>query len=160
MKSKQYFNEIIHAYIVPTTDPHRVINSFSSVTYPRNLEIRSFPIEDVSSPLEMRIPRTGVRWVQDFWTWIRLCIFSYTLNISKNFFGAGPDKIKISEAGSIPHSHPHLSQEMSNFQIAVYVTLVNWFVDFNLNRMNMLLIVINDENLFQILLDQMVWFEF
>lgn len=24
MKSKKYFNEIIHAYIVPTTDPHRV----------------------------------------------------------------------------------------------------------------------------------------
>ena len=24
MKSKQYFNEIIDAYIVPTTDPHRV----------------------------------------------------------------------------------------------------------------------------------------
>jgi hypothetical protein len=24
MKSKKYFNEIIHAYIVPTTDPHKV----------------------------------------------------------------------------------------------------------------------------------------
>jgi hypothetical protein len=24
MKSKKYFNEIIDAYIVPTTDPHRV----------------------------------------------------------------------------------------------------------------------------------------
>ncbi|CAF1518364.1 unnamed protein product, partial [Adineta steineri] len=23
MKSKQYFNDIIHAYIIPTTDPHR-----------------------------------------------------------------------------------------------------------------------------------------
>jgi hypothetical protein len=28
MKSKQYFNEIIHAYIVPTTDPHRVNHLF------------------------------------------------------------------------------------------------------------------------------------
>ena len=26
MKSKNYFNEIIDAYIVPTTDPHRVVN--------------------------------------------------------------------------------------------------------------------------------------
>lgn len=30
MKSKKYFNDIIHAYIIPTTDPHRVfIFSFS-----------------------------------------------------------------------------------------------------------------------------------
>jgi len=28
MKSKKYFNEIIDAYIVPTTDPHRVIILF------------------------------------------------------------------------------------------------------------------------------------
>jgi len=26
MKSKKYFNEIIDAYIVPTTDPHRVFH--------------------------------------------------------------------------------------------------------------------------------------
>lgn len=28
MKSKKYFNEIIHAYIVPTTDPHRVNRNY------------------------------------------------------------------------------------------------------------------------------------
>jgi hypothetical protein len=37
MKSKKYFNDIIHAYIVPTTDPHRVrfilYYYFSSVIY-------------------------------------------------------------------------------------------------------------------------------
>jgi hypothetical protein len=65
MKSKKYFNEIIDAYIVPTTDPHRVII-------------------------------------------LSLLSFFYPI--------------------------------------------------FYLNRMNMLLIVINEENLFQILLDQMVFY--
>lgn len=29
MKSKKYFHEILDAYIIPTTDPHRVLIQFS-----------------------------------------------------------------------------------------------------------------------------------
>ncbi len=75
MKSKQYFNEIIHAYIVPTTDPHRVINSFSSVTYPEIWRFDCFRLE--------------------MYLLLQRCVSPALESVRFKIFGLGPDSASL-----------------------------------------------------------------
>ncbi|CAF1059110.1 unnamed protein product [Rotaria sp. Silwood1] len=113
MKSKKYYNEVIHAYIVPTTDPHR--NEYVADRYKRREFISNFTgsngtalitdkeallwtdgryfaqAENQLDPTCWKLMRDGTKDVLSITNWI-------SRNLEKNsFVGCDPELVSINE---------------------------------------------------------------